>query len=259
MGINYTTQETQQISQLQSYIEEYCRTHGIDPQTYVQHLDERQTLDSAIFKDPAFQAYWQLTYLQLMEICSPGSTQTQSGEIMSFDEAYAQASDSMNDFIKDLVMDNPDFVAFASLRDHNSATNPQDFYRLIVELQPEEKELKFVDEQARDLGRQFGMNGMYQRMIDTEEGMRSSELAILNEIDEIDRQIMDLTDALNSGELRPEEYKAKIDQMSGTKGFLYALLQKTESALSQMIEMFSNMIKAKNDHQMSIINNQRGA
>ena len=70
LNTSYNTDQLAQIDTLKSYVEDYCNSNDIDPSIYLSGLDGNK-ISEDLKNDPAFQAYWQLTWLQVTEIIDP--------------------------------------------------------------------------------------------------------------------------------------------------------------------------------------------
>lgn len=264
-NINYTSTQNQQVNDLRSYIEEYCQTNGIDPGIYTSALDGA-TIDPALLNDPAFQAYWQLAYLQLMEIINPLAVQSLYSEVgeIDFDALYSATDAETNEFIRNLVLDNPDLMAFAAIRDNDGATTADAVLQALQQRRagrgtgpssdgnsPEE----YVDEEARDLADELGLGGVWDWMIDNEEGILSMEGFLMQGLAEIDQQLAGLQEALESGEMSAEAFEAQAAGVNMNRDLYLGLIQNLEDALGTIIEMFSQLIKAQNDQQLALARN----
>ncbi|MBI2339107.1 MAG: hypothetical protein HYU99_01910 [Deltaproteobacteria bacterium] len=258
--VTYTTDQSAQIDDLKSYVEEYCEANGIDPAIYTSALDG-DAIDPELLSDPAFQAYWQLAYLQLMEILYPETVQSVYAEVgeVDFDSLYAAAGDEINEFMANLVADNPDLMAFSALTDGDSETSADTVTALIEEKLADAGEsggsTDYVDEQARDLAEELGLSGMWDYLIETEEGIKSTENYLMGGLAELDQQLADLQEALESGEITAEEFSAQVEGISMYRELYVGLIQNLEDAWGNLIEMFSQLLKTQQDGQMAIARN----
>jgi len=265
--ISYSSDQLQQIEDLKSYIEDYCSANGIDPAVYTSALDGSTTIDPSLLADPAFQAYWQLAYLQLMELINPSLLQSINAEVgeIDFDTVYAAAGDDMNEYIQNLVMDNPELMAFFAQADGNSATDPDDVinsleaYSVSSDAFGDSGGDGYTDDQARDLADELGLSGMWDFLIETEEGMRSSESYLMEGLAEMDQQLIELQTALENGEISAEEFSAGVEQVSAYRQIYVGLIQNFEEAWSQLLETFSQLSKAEQEGQMAIARNLSGS
>lgn len=258
--VTYTTNQEVQIDELKSYVEEYCEANGIDPAIYTSALDGR-TIDPQLLNDPAFQAYWQLAYLQLMEILYPEMVQSVYAEVgdVDFDALYAAAGDEINRFVENLVVDSPELMSFAAETDGDAATDSKAISAAIEEYSADigtsENSTDYVDEQARDLAKELGLGGMWDWLIDSEEGIKSTENYLLNGLAELDQQLANLQEALESGEMTAEEFSAQVEGVSMYRELYVGLIQNLEDALGNLIEMFSQLLKKQEEGQLSIARN----
>lgn len=269
--INYTAGQNQQIADLKNYVEEYCAQTGINPEIYTHALDGTTGIDPALLNDPAFQAYWQLAYLQLMEIINPTLVQSLYSEVgeVNFDALYARADPEMNDFIQNLVLDSPELMSFAALADHSAATDPQAVMQaLTAAISPptpageggaasEEDPTQYTDEVARRLKEEFGLSGAWDWLIGTEEGIRSSENFLMGELAGMDQKLADLKDGLKNHTLSADEFNADVGQISSYRTYIMGVTQNLESALSQLVDMMSKVIKQRADMLQAISQNMK--
>ncbi len=258
--VTYTSTQTDQINDLKAYIEEYCSANGIDPSVYTAALDG-STLDPAILNDPAFQAYWQLAYLQLMEMIDPALVQSVYAEVgeIDFDAVYAAADAETNEFIQNLVLDSPELMTFFAEADGDSSTDPEAVTTALTAYSTDSESFgggtEYTDEQARDLAQELGLDGMWDFLIETEEGMKSSENYLMEGLAEMDQQLADLSEALESGEITAEEFSAGVEQISAYRQIYVSLIQNFEDAWSTLLETFSQLLKAEEEGQMAIARN----
>ena len=260
----YTSDQQSQINDLKSYIEDYCSANGIDPSVYTSTLDG-ETLDPTILTDPAFQAYWHSVYGKLMEILNPTLVQSiyaETGEV-DFDTLYAAAGDDMNAFIQNMVLDSPELMEFAAQTDGDSSTNADTVASSLAaytgaSTSSDSGQEDYTDEDARALADDLGLDGMWDFLIGTEEGIKSSENYLLGGLSEMDQQLADLQTALDSGEITAEEFSAGVEQISSYRQVYVGLIQNFEDAWSNLLETFTQLLKAEQDGQMSIARNLSG-
>lgn len=256
-GINYTADQVQQINDLQAYIQEWCDTHGVDPSIYTEALDGSAAISPAMLNDPVFQAYWQLAYLRLMEIINPTLVQSlyaETGEV-DFDALYAAADPETNAFIENLVVDSPELMAFAVMSDGDPDTVAANIFVLLEENESADPfaEFAWTDEEAREIGEELGLGGMWDWMVGTEEGIRSTENWLFNYLSEIDQQLADMQEALASGELTAEGFSANVESVSVTRQVVVGMIQNLEEAWNNLLELYSNMVKSEHETQMGIL------
>lgn len=263
--VNYTTDQLQQINDLKSYIEDYCSANGIDPAVYTSALDGSTSIDPSLLSDPAFQAYWQLAYLQLMEIINPSLLQSINAEVgaIDFDSVYAAAGEEMNAYIQNLVLDNPEMMAFFAESDGNEQSDPEAVMNALanygVSSSADTSGSAYRDDQARDLADELGLDGMWDFLIETEEGIRSSENYLMEGLADMDQQLVELQTALQNGTITAEEFSAGVEQISAYRQIYVGLIQNFEDAFAQLLETFSQLLKAQQDGQMAIVRNLSGA
>jgi hypothetical protein len=277
--INYSSTDLNQMDQLREYINDYCAANNIDPATYVAALDDGANVD--LSDDPAFQAYWQLAYLQLVYLLSGGATDMSSPGDVVYDEdqlmaAYnAVANDPEQNYIlelaEEMLMDDPELMAFFTTQ--TAGADAGNTLLATINLsgssstsssasdsssdESSSTQYTYVDEQARAFAEAYGSGSGLDWIIEYEEGVRGAEGSILNQLAEMDQQLVELTDALNSGSMTAEEYSAQVDQLSAYRETMLAMLQQLEANLSNIMEMYSKLIEQANEMAMSVINNMR--
>lgn len=271
--ISYTASQTEQIDNLRSYVEDYCQTRGIDPAIYTSALEDGTAgIDPALLNDPIFQAYWQLAYLQLMEVINPTLVQSLYAEVgvggeVNFDMIYNATDPETREFIRKLVLDSPELMAFAALSDYDSETNPQAVLEALAsEIPPageggagvEGDPNTFVNEDARALAEEFGLTGSWEWLIGTEEGIRSTESFLMEGLNQLDSQLLALQGQFESGNMPAESFQAQVGQISTYREVYVGLLQQLESALSQVMEMMSQLVKQRTDMGMALSRNIGG-
>ena len=272
--ISYTEGQTHQINDLKNYVEDYCQTNGIDPAMYTNALDGATGIDPALLNDPVFQAYWQLAYLQLMEIINPSLVQSLYSEVgeVSFDALYARADPELNEFIRNLVTDSPELMGFAAMSDYSADTDPRvvmaELQRRVASPPPvaassesgsSVTSIDYVDEDFRKIKEEFKLSGMWDWLLNTEEGIRSSENFLMGELSNLDQQLADLKDALEAHTLSPEAFAADASKISTYREYLVGLIQNFENNLSQLMTMMSQIIKQRSDMMQSLSQNMRPA
>ncbi len=260
--INYSSAQMDQINTLKSQIEDYCQTKGIDSKSYTSYLDNKTTLDPAILNDPVFQAYWQMTYLQLMEIVNPSQVQSLTSEVgeVNFETLYAHTDQTTRDFMFNLVSDDPELMAFVASQNGNPDMPPEKILQLINKnMAPStEDDLAYVDTQAREIQERLGLGATYDYLINTEEGLKTTENHLMVALSDMDSSLNQLGEALKSHTMSAQEVEAtkmKFEQVSANKNLLLAYIQKIEDALQKMMELYSTMVKAQNDLSSSLVRN----
>lgn len=273
--ISYTTDQLAQMDQLREYISDYCSSNGIDPNTYVSALDGSITAD--LQNDPAFQAYWQLAYLQLVYLLSGGSPDVSSSGEVTYDEdelmaAYnAAASDPDQNYILELanqmLQDDPELMAFFTTQTEGvdagntllsminlseATTTTSD-----TEASSEDDEGLYVDEMAREFAEKYGSGEGIEWIIEYEETIINAEGSILSQLAEMDQQLVELTEALNNGSMTAEEYQAQTDSLSAYRQTMLAMLQQLQDNLANVMEMYSKLVEQANEMAMAVVNNMR--
>lgn len=257
--VTYTSAHTQQINDLNSYIEDYCSANGLDPSIYTAALNS-QTIDPNILKDPVFQAYWQLTYLQLSETVSPTLAQSFYAEVgeVDFELLYPKTGDEMTTSVQNLVdelnrggasSDSSSVQAGSRMLVSTTGTT------LSGETSNSSSGTDYTDEAARELAEELGLSGMWDFLVESEEGIKSSENFLLEGLAEMDEQLTSLQEALESGEITAEEFSAGVEQVSAYRQLYVGLVQNFEDAWSNLLQTFSQLLKAEEDGQMAIARN----
>lgn len=255
--ISYSTGQQDQVNQLRSYVEDYCKANNIDPALYTNYLDNKKTLDPTIINDPAFQAYWKMTYLSLMEIINPTLTQSVYSEVgeVDFDKVYAKAGNDLNDLLNKIVADDPALINFVALQQGDPDPNSGLLQKIFSAGKNAAEPGHYVDEEARRLGQELGLGGAYEWLISHEEGIISTEQFLMNGLAEMDQKMAEITEGIRSGRLTAEEGKADLETMSQNRGIYLTLIQNLESSLNKMLEMFSNLKKEQQEALRVIANN----
>lgn len=273
--ISYTTDQLAQMDQLREYISDYCSSNGIDPNTYVSALDGSITAD--LQNDPAFQAYWQLAYLQLVYLLSGGSPDVSSSGEVTYDEdalmaAYnAAASDPDQNYILELanqmLQDDPELMAFFTTQTEgvDSGNSLLSMINLSeattttsdTEASSEDDEGLYVDEMAREFAEKYGSGEGIDWIIEYEETIINAEGSILSQLAEMDQQLVELTEALNNGSMTAEEYQAQTDNLSAYRQTMLAMLQQLQDNLANVMEMYSKLVEQANEMAMAVVNNMR--
>lgn len=252
--IDYTGRAGE-IDQLTSYINEYCEARGIDPEQYTAYLDGNRALDPAIFEDPGFQAYWQVSYLQLVEILDPPLIQSVYAQVgdVNFDEVYSRADPEFNEFLENLIMDSPELLAFAAAEDGTISEDA--VWQFLEEETASPYDTDYVDEQARALQEEFGLGGMWDHLINTEEGILSLENALVMTLTELDQGLEALRQSLAEGTISEDEFSAEFQMNSAYRGTILGLIQSLDDTLSNQLEMFSELIESEDNLQLAIARN----
>lgn len=287
--INYADRQDQ-VDQLRNYIEEYSRENNIDPNIYIAALDG-QGIDAGLRNDPAFQAYWRLAYLQLLEIIDPVSAASLHAEIglseENFDEIYESVDADLNQLIEDLISDSPELMAFAAQHDGDPTTNAQMVLNLIemsgLDEEAEDGERvpviggpnpgpasssgggsssqqgssvqRIRNEEARRLGNELGLGGLYHTFVETEEGYRSLEASLLGALADIDQQEAEITQAFLDGRISEHEMNQELAKSQSSRGMILNMINNLEQTLATILETFSNLIKAESEMQQEVARN----
>lgn len=265
-----------QIENLTQYVNDYCQKNNIDPATYTAALDGSGM--AQLRDDPAFQAYWQLAAMQLGYLLGGGEQLYSEPGTVEFDDAavsasYAASDQDARNLVDQLLQDDPELMAFFAMQregvdeannilatlnlSQRRTTTPQNVS--INELPGVVEDYQHVAEDARDFIKRYELGSFYEDVASTEEGIRSAEGSILNQIAEMDQQLADLSEAFDSGKIGVDKYNAEIKNVSVYRETLLAMMQNLESTLSTVMEMYSKMIEQQKEMAQSVIQNMRGA
>lgn len=240
----------------------YCEANNIDPDVYVKALDDGTTIDPDILNDPIFQAYWQLTYLKLMEIVNPALIQSvyaETGEV-NFDDVYARAGDDWNNYLENMVLDSPELLGFGALTDGNPETQESEVFAALDDYYAARgaASTDYIDEEAREMAQEMGYGGMWNWLIGTEEGVISGMNGLMGYYTEYQQMYAELAQGIQDGTIDPEAGGAQLQQLSSSMSVVTTYMQNFQNFLSDIMEQFSNLKKAQSDGQMSIIRNMSG-
>ncbi|HBF13670.1 MAG TPA: hypothetical protein DDW49_09870 [Deltaproteobacteria bacterium] len=261
--VNYTEAQRAQIEELR----EYLRSQGVDPDVYMRALDG-QGIDPAILNDPDFQAYWRLTYLQLLEILDPPLFNSLPGQL---DEAYEEgqriAGAELNALIEKLATDSPELMAYFAAHDADPNTTPEQIIGMLAAqglINPIDEHndsgdnnSEFVDEGARHLSEEYGLGGTYDYLIETEEGMMTARNSLFAEIANRQLEAARLFEQYMNGDLdlTEEQFNAKMDLIKGPIEILMAQANIIDKTLNQIFEQFSKLEKDRQEGLQSVIRN----
>lgn len=255
--VNYTTEQLQQIQDLQQYIQET----GADVELYTKALDG-QTIDPQLLNDPAFQAYWKLAFLRLTEILNPEAIMAGNGDVdmLDFDAVYASTDPAYRDFLKQLILDSPELMGFAADIDSDEATSSAEILSYIEKhiskgLAVEEAPYQYIDEEARALKEELGLGDMWDWLIGTEEGVRSAETALLGELADLDQQQLEAIRAMRSGEMNETEASAQLDSISALRQVYLGAIQQLEENWKNILELFSQLLKKQDELVDGVVRN----
>lgn len=265
-----------QIENLTQYVNEYCERNNIDPSSYTAALDGSGM--AALRDDPAFQAYWQLAAMQLNYLLSGGEQLYSEPGTVEFDDvavtaAYEAADQETRDFVEELLQDDPELMAFFAMQQsgtpeannilaalnlsQNRTTTPSN--TSISEFPAQMEGYQHVADDARDFVRRYELGSFYNDVISTEEGIRSAEGSILNQIAEMDQTLADLSEAFDTGQIGVDKYNAEVKNVSVYRETLLAMMQSLESTLATIMELYSKMIEQQKEMAQSVIQNMRSA
>lgn len=268
VSTTYSSDQIAQLEQLRQEIEAYCETNGIDPNIYLSALDGG-TIDEDLKNDPVFQAYWELAYRQLLEIIAPTEIYSAYGSIdeIDFDTLYQLTEDydpSINSFVETLLADDPELMAYyvgleAGDMDAGTAVL-MEINQLYVDSATEaaeEAEEYLYTADSRAYAEEAGLTEEFEGILDTIEATKAAETSILTQLAEMDQSLMELAEAMNSGEISTEEYSAQVESISASREMLMTMLQALESSLATILEMYSKLLEQMRDMESSITSNIR--
>ncbi|OGQ06554.1 MAG: hypothetical protein A3G32_01515 [Deltaproteobacteria bacterium RIFCSPLOWO2_12_FULL_40_28] len=255
--ISYSESGIAEKEAIREYITDYCTSQGIDPNLYLSSLDGVQTVDPALFQDPVFQAYWQLAYVRLMSILDPELVQSLDAEIQAgnIDALYSKMGEEDYQAIQQILMDSPEILAFTAQDAGDEASAQQLLNSISSSAVATTGSTEYVDEQARAMAEALGLNGMYDYLIGTEEGIKTTEAHLMEGLGEMDMQITQLSEALRSGEISAEEFAAQTEQVSMYRELYVGLIQDLEGSWNNTIEMFSQLVKTRDEGLAAVTRN----
>lgn len=285
-SINLTSDQLAQMDQLREYITDYCTQKGIDPNTYLSSLDG--TIDVDMRNDPAFQAYWSITAMQLAYLLSGGSPEVSSDGEVIYDEAKIEAAyaASDQDFINNIIASDPELMALfvsqtqgadagssllAAINLSETSTSAGIVTSTSSDIRYEggddasgdsgdgSDDSSYTDQQARDFIDKYVSGDGLDWVLSYEEGIKSAEGSILDYIAQIDQQVADLTELMNNGSMSAEEYSSQLDQVSADRQLYMGMLQQLESNMSNVMEMISKMYQQEVEMRMAVIQNMKPA
>lgn len=238
-------------------IEAYAAAQGIDADEFLANLDAVSTAD--LFDNPTFEAYFQLAYMQLMELLYPeviNSYEAEVGGEVDFDALYAYADDDINALIQELLADDPELAAYFTLRE--SGETEADYLMALLDSYYETggDEINPAIQAAYDLAEEYGMESI-TGLADQELLFESVQQSILDMLAEYDLAIADLVDAFHTGELTETEYGEQMGSISFYRETLLAMLTQVTSQESTFFEMISELYAQSSEMTMAILNNIR--
>lgn len=276
-----------QMEDLSSYLQSYCKETGKDFAFYAATLDQSKTIDPALLNDPAFMAYWRLMSLQLTEIVNPISINSDEAMIVlpeNFDSLYPATSEEMTEFNQEAVSNDSSYSAFLVTNDANqssdsllssfqsAAATSGDTTGMVsasgetstadvsagydMEVGGETSSMDYAAD-AREFAAKYGYEDELAYAIGTQEGIRSTEGSILTMLAEMDQQLVDLKEALQTGAISAEEFAADAENISIYRETLLGMMNQLESSLMTVFETLSKLVEQAIEGRMAIINNSR--
>lgn len=257
---------TAEYQQLSAYLTSVLHMSEEEAAVYLSTNNyDGQTIDAAILQDPAFQAYWQMTYLKLMEIIDPtlvmAGYAVEGGNLEAlFNYVYARADQTTNDNLETMALDNVNLFGLSADVDGDPNTDPQaivDAANAWEAANSGSSGYDYVNEEA------------YQMLEDTEldnEAMLTYAISFgdysknfisycQDQTIQIMAEFASITDLLNSGEITPEVASGMYGQQTATMQFWNGLQQNALSQDNTVLELFSEMVKADSQAKQQVIGN----
>ncbi|OVE81956.1 hypothetical protein BVY03_01515 [bacterium K02(2017)] len=239
---------------IRSEVEAYCETHGIDPDEYLASLDGNLT--AHVFNNETFEAYFQLAYMQLMEILYPeqiNSLEAEVGGDVNFETLYANSNDDINSLVKDLVEDSPELMAyFAQLE--SGQDESEALLGLLSAEQAKQTGQNFTDD-ARSLNESFDLGPGFEWVIDKEEGFKAAQMSILDRLSEFDEMQVELLNFFHdpNSEMSMEEFEAQSKELYYGRETMLGMLQSLTSAEATFFEMMSKIYQTAIETSQNVI------
>jgi len=240
-------------------IEAYCEAQGIDPDDFLANLDSAST--ASLYDNPTFEAYFQLCYMQLMELLYPEVYYSAEGDTGSidFDTLYAAADEDMNELIYELIEDDPELMAYYALQEGGQSEADafmdllDSYYATLNEDGTEDDGISDAIQEAYDLAEEYGLGGV-AALADKELMFESAQNSILDMLEEYDAGITALVEALNAGEISETEFEAEMSTISYYRETMLAMLQQLTTQEMTYFEAISELYSKATEMDMAIIN-----
>lgn len=256
-----------QLEDLTEYIIEYAQQNGIDPSTFIQNLDGKNLVD--IQNDPAFQTYFQYASMMLAYLWSGGEQlYSMPGEVewdeQALIDAYNNADEEMIQTITQVLMDDPELMAFYAMQ-VGGLEDSNDILALLSQNQASQQNNSqdegidfesYINEEAREAMAAYGLQEL-EGVISTMEGLRAYEANLLMQIAEDQQMIPDLLELYETGEISLDEYNARMKANTQSMEAKMAMFGELQNAMQDIMEIYSNLIEQQQDMQMAVINNLR--
>lgn len=284
-----------EIDELRHYILENFSNNQIDLALYSDSLDDKGKIDAELLKDPVFAAFWQLQSLLLKEIEEPTQINSAEASVSDsyLDDAYNRTQQDYQNYVQELASQDNDIRNYliaeqqtqtqsqswaASLNTAFSkaaTTSSQSSQTVVAGSQSvsgysmmasttdtDNTTTAEVDainydytQDARELGERLGLGGIYSDAVEFEQLVQETTAGIFTALSEMDQQLVQLKEALESGSISATEFEADMSTISASREALLAVLQHTTNALTTTMEMYSQLVKQAVDGAQSIANN----
>ena len=247
---------------IRSEVESYCATNGIDTDEFLANLDEKLT--TSVFDNPTLQAYFQLAYMQLVELLYPekiNSLEAEVGEV-NFETLYTNSDDAFNSFITNLIEDDPELMAFYA-RQAGGASEGDFVLGMLASMAEQQnsenggngqnQQNTSITQDARDLTAKYDLGPGFDWVINKEDAFAAAETAILDRLSEYDQAVNEMVDMLANG----EGSDAELQNLQYVREGMIAMLQHVTDAKLTFMETISKIYKDVFEMQNALINNWR--
>lgn len=236
---------------------DYLEAQGVDVSSLDLDGVDSSDLDMS---DPAIEAYFQLAYMQLMEILYPeqiNSLEAQIGEV-NFDTLYANTDAETNEIIMSLIEDDPDMLSAMTRASAGDAEGDAVDAYINAIYTPDDGSAVSWESSITDDFEELGLEE-WNWVADQEEAFKSAEQSILDSLSEYDQMILDITDAFEAGAITEAQYEQQLTDVNMGREALLGMLQAVQSQEQNFFEMISDLIENMIDTQMAIIRNTGGS
>jgi hypothetical protein len=247
---------------IQAEVEAYCEANGIDAEDYLANLDGNLTIN--VFDNPTLAAYFQLAYMQLVEMLYPEIINSIEAEVGTVDFAtlYESCDEEFNDFITSIIQDDPELMALFSMQAGSSDSEIQALYAELATMiassdDSDDMSATFYTDQARDSAEGTSHEDFVNWLADQEDMFTSVEMSILDQLSYYDQAILEIKAALENDEISAESFQAEMENIMFGRETLMTMLQQVSAQKAQFFEMISEMMDKATEMQNSIINNMR--
>jgi len=255
--INHTSEQSAQIDQLKNYVEDYCQQNGIDPKMYTSYLDNKNAaLDPSIINDPIFQAYWQLSHLQLTEIINPIPLQSLSSEVgdVDLDKLYSTVDLNTQSLLEQIVGSDPSLAGISSQLNMES---PQEVLKYLNDSTPPPEAKAYAKEGGvkKVEKTQVGAGGLFDWLEGTQDGLESVEKWAMGGLADIDAYIASLQEMIETGKIDPQKADILSKEAIASRETYVLFMQQSQGRLNQIMDLFSALLKSIRDTQNSVARN----